>query len=62
MKRKQLMEALEYLNYCISEGVGIDLEDKTDKEIIDMANHMKDIADKDEQFMLDRMAEAEEVS
>jgi len=41
-----LQEAIEYLNYCAKEnGDEPDIEGKSDKEIIDLANMMAERAD-----------------
>ena len=40
-----LEEAMNYLNYCSKNGVDVDIDGLTDKEIIELSDHMQGQAD-----------------
>ena len=40
-----LQDALNYLNYCEKNGVGVDIDGLTDKEIIELSDKMQGQAD-----------------
>ena len=42
---KQLQYALDYINYCIHEGMDVDITDLTEKEIIELATNLQDSGD-----------------
>ena len=41
----RLEEAMIYLNYCVKNGVDVDIDGLSDKELIEMFDHLQGQAD-----------------